>query len=174
MTRSDERRIVLHSSKDVLSVISNLTGQLAALTGEFAALKREHSKKAAVIHGLERNLTNLLDDKINESLIHVLQTNNSKQQSLVQVLQSNISNNEAAVRTIQDKIVRLQKGASSGYMYIRWGRNTCTGNGTETVYSRFAAGGSYHDTGATTNHLCLPSDPLWDYYTDTVDSHGKI
>ena len=68
----------------------------------------------------------------------------------------------------------LHKGASSGSTYVRWGRNTCTGNGTGTVYSGFSTGGSYHDTGAATNHLCLPPDPLWDYYTDTVDSHGKI
>ena len=46
--------------------------------------------------------------------------------------------------------------------YIRWGRTTCPGNGSESVYDGFAAGSHYTHKGGASSMLCLPKDPDWD------------
>ena len=76
---------------------------------------------------------------------------------------------------IQDtRNFRLQTDASSGSTYVRWGGKSCTGSGTETVYSGYAAGGEYHDRGAGTNHLCLAPDPLYARYRTDQDAGGNF
>ena len=185
-SRSQHRRIVLHSSTDVLQVISNLTGQLASLTNDVAALKKNHSKEVAL---LNRNLISVQNDNTKlKSLLQTVQTdnsniqavvqtmkgNNSKQKALIQLLLSNISNFQNVLQTVQHDVFKLQTGVSSGSTYVRWGRNACSGNGTETVYSGYAAGGLYSHTGAATDHLCLVPDPVWGHYTDAQDSKGKV
>ena len=136
-TRSAEKRIVLHSSTDVLHVISNLTGQLASLAGEFESLKKEHSRQ---IHELQSNLTDMKNE-------------NSNQKSLIQ---------------------SLLKKSSSGSIYVPWGKNSCPGNGTENVYTGFAAGSFYSSQGGGANHLCLSPDPVWAHYTNAEDSGASI
>ena len=138
----------------MLHIISNLTGQLASLTGDLVALKNENSNLQATVHAMQRN--------------------NSKQDSLIQLLHRNISNFQSVVRTVQHNIGKLQTDASSGSTYVRWGKKSCSGNGTETVYSGFAAGGLYSHTGAATNYLCLVPDPVWGHYSDTQESYGKV
>jgi len=62
----------------------------------------------------------------------------------------------------------------TGSTYIRWGRASCPQNGTETVFSGYAAGSHYTHTGAAANTLCLPSDPLWGEYNDATNGHAYI
>ena len=145
--RSAEKRIVLHSGTDVLHVISNLTGQLSSLEAQVEALEKQHSKQAAQIQELQSNLTSVKND-------------NSNQKSLIQALQINIAN--------------LQTRTSMGSTYVRWGRKSCPGNGTETVYSGFAAGAQWGHSGGAANRICLSPDPLWAHYTDAVDSRGQV
>ena len=57
----------------------------------------------------------------------------------------------------------------SGTTYVRWGRTTCPGNGSEIIYSGYA-GGSY--TGAAVSLLCLPLDPDWALHTDTEEDYS--
>ena len=45
--------------------------------------------------------------------------------------------------------------------YVRWGRTSCPGNGSESVYDGFAGGSHYSHKGAS-SMLCLPKDPDWD------------
>ena len=45
--------------------------------------------------------------------------------------------------------------------YIRWGRTTCPGNGSESVYDGFAGGSHYSHKGGASSMLCLPKDPVW-------------
>ena len=56
--------------------------------------------------------------------------------------------------------------------YIRWGRTSCPGNGSEAVYEGFAGGSHYSHKGAASSMLCLPKDPDWDAgkVSDTVNS----
>ncbi|XP_052790159.1 short-chain collagen C4-like [Mya arenaria] len=56
-----------------------------------------------------------------------------------------------------------------GAVYIRWGRTVCPINGTDLLYTGFAAGNFYNDYGAA-DFLCLTSDPLWGVYDDAEHS----
>jgi len=62
----------------------------------------------------------------------------------------------------------------SGSTYVRWGRTSCHENGTETVYTGYAAGGLYTDSGAAANTLCLPTKPLWGEYDDGSNTAARI
>lgn len=55
--------------------------------------------------------------------------------------------------------------------YIRWGRTTCPGNGSEPVYDGYAGGSLYNHQGAAASMLCLPKDPDWNNgrYSDKLD-----
>ena len=55
---------------------------------------------------------------------------------------------------------------SSGTTYVRWGRTTCPGDGSDIVYSGYAGGSLYKHTGAAVSMLCLPMDPDWAQYSD--------
>ena len=57
--------------------------------------------------------------------------------------------------------------------YVRWGRTECPGNRTEMVYRGFA-GGARHDKGGAANYVCLPEEPIWGAYEDTVQDAGTI
>ncbi|XP_071124078.1 uncharacterized protein [Mytilus edulis] len=46
-----------------------------------------------------------------------------------------------------------------GTTYIRWGRKQCPNNNTELVYSGFAGGGYYGESGSAAEYVCLPPDP---------------
>ena len=46
--------------------------------------------------------------------------------------------------------------------YTRWGRTTCPGNGSESVYDGFAGGSHYSHKGGASSMLCLPKDPDWE------------
>ena len=46
--------------------------------------------------------------------------------------------------------------------YTRWGRTSCPGNGSYTVYDGFAGGSHYTHKGGASSMLCLPKDPDWD------------
>ena len=56
--------------------------------------------------------------------------------------------------------------------YTRWGRTTCPGNGSESVYDGYAGGSYYSHTGGAASMLCLPKDPDWDAgkYSDKMDT----
>ena len=52
---------------------------------------------------------------------------------------------------------KLQKTA-----YTRWGRTTCRGNGSESLYDGFAGGSHFQHKGGASSMLCLPKDPDWE------------
>ena len=52
---------------------------------------------------------------------------------------------------LQTDVASLKSGmpkGGSGSTYVRWGRNSCSGSGTELVYSGYAAGSHFTSTGA--------------------------
>ncbi|KAL4230614.1 hypothetical protein ACF0H5_010991 [Mactra antiquata] len=81
------------------------------------------------------------------------------------------------LRDLRSKFELLEEQGSSyhsGPTYIRWGRTTCPGNGSEIVYKGFAAGSHYESRGGASTYLCLPEDPTWNRYEDTVQYSGKV
>ena len=103
---------------------------------------------------------------------------NVNQEHLVANLtaQVNLLNNSLAKKGIQlsklEAQMKHQRGGGS--TYIRWGRKSCPANGTNTVYSGYAGGSLYANTGAAANYICLSPTPTWDHYTDAVDSLARV
>ena len=56
---------------------------------------------------------------------------------------------------------RLSQVIEQRTTYIRWGRTTCPGNGSETVYNGFAGGSHYTHKGGASSMLFLPEEPDW-------------
>ena len=71
-------------------------------------------------------------------------------------------------------IVIISAGRLSGATYIRWGKTSCPGNGWTEVYSGYAGGSYFNHKGAAASMLCLPKDPIWKKYDDTVQEGGLI
>ena len=64
--------------------------------------------------------------------------------------------------------------STPGSTYVRWGRTSCPKNGTETVYTGYAAGSHFTHTGAAANYLCLPTEPLWGEYDDSKHTTAYV
>ena len=60
--------------------------------------------------------------------------------------------------------------------YTRWGRTTCPGNGSDSVYDGFAGGSEYDHKGGAFSMLCLPKDPDWDAgkTSDKTDTYAGL
>ncbi|KAK3592547.1 hypothetical protein CHS0354_005607 [Potamilus streckersoni] len=70
-------------------------------------------------------------------------------------LQTDVTQNEEILRLIDNK------ANGFGSTYVRWGRTTCSGNGTELVYRGFASGSHHSYTGSAADFLCLSEEPSW-------------
>ena len=105
-----------------------------------------------------------------------LSNNQANFSSSVNALISSLSKQEAEITALKNDNIKLQSGGGrGGSTYVRWGRKSCPGvNGTTLVYSGYAAGSLYSDTGAAANHICLSPDPIWDHYTDAVDALARV
>ena len=82
------------------------------------------------------------------------------------------------VTSLQNDFSKLKTGLpkASGSTYVRWGRKSCPSvNGTELVYSGFAGGSYYTDSGAASNYICLAPDPDWAvHYSDAHDAGATV
>lgn len=68
----------------------------------------------------------------------------------------------------------IGENTNVGTVYTRWGRTSCPGNGSDLVYSGYAAGGHYTHKGASPNMLCLPEVPEWGEYVNGVSGQGGL
>ncbi|XP_052784982.1 short-chain collagen C4-like [Mya arenaria] len=74
---------------------------------------------------------------------------------------------------IQSLRAELAKGTGSSF--IRWGRTSCEGNGSDLVYSGYMAGTfvdktKYSGDHDGANYLCLSDNPTWSHYSDNADN----
>ncbi|XP_052776585.1 short-chain collagen C4-like isoform X2 [Mya arenaria] len=72
---------------------------------------------------------------------------------------------------IQEHQRTIEKG-SSYVSYTRWGRNDCPET-SQLVYRGYAAGKHYTHKGSGSDTVCLPEDPTWSNYTDSVGDGYK-
>ncbi|XP_060592242.1 short-chain collagen C4-like [Ruditapes philippinarum] len=93
-----------------------------------------------------------------------------------QTLAAEVNAMKSEITTLKSTVATLQSYTGTGghSLYVRWGRTSCPANGTHLVYSGFSAGFYYGKSGGATNHLCLPTDPQWAHYDDSVTSGSKI
>lgn len=82
---------------------------------------------------------------------------------------------EKNVTSRMEEVVEQKiKAGGTGEKYTRWGRTTCSGDAT-LVYEGFAAGKLLYEGGSGANLLCLPKDPEWNKYTDTLEEwRGRL
>ncbi|XP_076072045.1 uncharacterized protein LOC143043748, partial [Mytilus galloprovincialis] len=95
---------------------------------------------------------------IHQQQISIQQQNTSIQQHQTSIQQQQlvILQHEQTVKQLQGSIISIKK---FGATYIRWGRKQCPHNGTELVYSGYAGGGYYGESGSAAEYVCLPPDP---------------
>jgi hypothetical protein len=65
------------------------------------------------------------------------------------------------------------KETNSGAIYTRWGRTVCN-NGSDVVYDGVAGGSWYDQYGGASNYICLPKDPIWEVYDESVEKSSKL
>lgn len=80
---------------------------------------------------------------------------------------------QSRLRLLEERIKSVPT-VTAGTTYIRWGRTTCPGNGSDIVYKGFTAGSHYSSKGAATTYLCLPEEPIWNAYDDTEQTSAKV
>ena len=64
---------------------------------------------------------------------------------------------------------------SGGSTYVRWGRTVCpTIPGTSLVYSGYAAGGHYYQSGSGANYICLSQTPEYLDFSTADTAQGLV
>ncbi|KAK3592548.1 hypothetical protein CHS0354_005608 [Potamilus streckersoni] len=76
----------------------------------------------------------------------------------------------------REEIQHLKDNKANGFgsTYVRWGRTTCSGNGTELVYKGFAGGSQYTHTGSSADFLCLTEEPILGRSVAGADPSGYV
>ncbi|KAL5012808.1 hypothetical protein ScPMuIL_011359 [Solemya velum] len=101
----------------------------------------------------------------------------SSVRSLINTIRSNIDNLEKELETeglicTDNDHVKPPDNTVNGAVYTRWGRTTCSENGTELVYNGFTTSSYYTHGGGAPNFLCLPMEPVWADFDDSTSGIG--
>ncbi|XP_052766986.1 uncharacterized protein LOC128207858 [Mya arenaria] len=79
----------------------------------------------------------------------------------------------SAISDLKEQIKKAQS-TEDGSAYTRWGKSSCPGNGTETIYTELVAGAHYTHKGGAANYLCLTQQPSWNKYNDEEQAGGLV
>lgn len=71
----------------------------------------------------------------------------------------------ANFKNLSDRLTALEGAGGVSTTYVRWGRTVCP-TGASVVYTGYAAGAFYSQTGGGANTLCLSKQPEWLSYDD--------
>ncbi|XP_076070485.1 short-chain collagen C4-like [Mytilus galloprovincialis] len=78
----------------------------------------------------------------------------------IQQQASSIQQQATTIQLQRTEIRQLQSTQETGSTYIIWGRKQCQNKtDTEQVYSGYAGGGMYDQSGSAADYVCLPPDP---------------
>ena len=168
------------TSKYQITVISTLRNSIQELQNSIMTDRLAKQPNDAVVEDTGNNISKRILLHTDTDVLSVVTTHSAQ----IQKLQTDVASLKNGSQPQNTDLLKLQtdvaalkangSSVSSGSTYVRWGRNTCSGNGTELVYSGFAAGSHYTDKGAAANHLCLSPDPLWGHYQDAHDARGLV
>ncbi|XP_052790067.1 uncharacterized protein LOC128224294 [Mya arenaria] len=90
----------------------------------------------------------------------------------VQLLTTEVNQLTSEINQLTTQNNQLTNQNILGDVYVRWGRTVCPANGTDLVYTGYAAGNFYSQNGAA-DILCLTSEPIWGAYDDTAQSYSS-
>ncbi|XP_045194664.2 uncharacterized protein LOC123550299 [Mercenaria mercenaria] len=106
--------------------------------------------------------------------VALLKNKTTDLESKVAALKGNDAVSQNKITALESELTALKAAKPSiGVSYVRWGRITCPGNGTEFIYKGYMAGADYTETGGGANHLCLPEDPTWSKYVDGYNNGAE-
>ena len=142
-------------AKDISALNKNVTKPQNGIMKE----QSSRPPKALVLEEIGDNISKRIVLHSDTDILHLVTTHGTE----IKKLQTDV----AALK------INMPKG-ESGSTYVRWGRDNCSGNGTQLVYSGYAAGSDFRDSGAAANYICLSPDPLWGHYSDAQDSDAKV
>ncbi|XP_069134510.1 uncharacterized protein [Argopecten irradians] len=159
---SKEKRILLNDPAYVQQQMTHLQSELQTLqttvlsqTGELQTLHSTVQSQNSEIKSLQSTVLSQESKLQTQSGdIHTLQTTIQAQNGKISSLEQLIS------QANQDR---------GGATFVRWGRTDCPANLTELVYSGYAGGSWYGDTGAAAEYVCLPRDPVWGPYSNLTN-----
>ncbi|XP_033727529.1 short-chain collagen C4-like [Pecten maximus] len=93
-----------------------------------------------------------------------------QQTSLVAMCKEMINHSEMKMNTKMETILKGSKGA----VFTRWGREDCPANQTSIVYTGYAGGSFYEHTGAASDYVCMPHEPVWGPHRDFSYTNNDI
>ena len=163
-------------AKDILALRNSLTQMQKHISKEASTSRADDSTVEETGTGFSKRIVLHSDTDI-LSLVTFHGTEIQKLQTDVAALKAGLPTRSAELQKLQTDIAVLKSGmpkGGSGSTYVRWGKNNCSGNGTELVYSGYAAGSDYQNSGAAANYICLSPDPLWGHYNDAHDADAKV
>ncbi|OWF40245.1 short-chain collagen C4-like [Mizuhopecten yessoensis] len=102
--------------------------------------------------------TGKLDKRILLSDPEYVQQQLTHLQAELQSLQVTVLTQTSEISSLRQQMAQTRPG---GVTFVRWGRTDCPVNITDLVYSGYAGGSYYDETGGAANHVCLPRDPVW-------------
>ncbi|XP_071124083.1 short-chain collagen C4-like [Mytilus edulis] len=157
LVTTEEKRLLLNDPDVLVNRLNNVENIVAILNATVRQLTTENKQQAATNQQQEKTIQ-LQQSSIQQQQMSIQQQNTSIQrhQTLIQQQQVLIKQQEQTVKQLQGSIISIQK---FGATYIRWGRKQCPNNGTELVYSGYAGGGYYGESGSAAEYVCLPPDP---------------
>ncbi|XP_052790168.1 uncharacterized protein LOC128224384 [Mya arenaria] len=133
--------------------------------------RKDNQQKRVLLHGdgdiaaavqLLSTEVNRLTTQNNQLATEVNRLTTQNNQLTTDVNRLTTQNNQ-----LTNEVNELATDIFSGAVYVRWGRTTCPKNGTDLVYTGYAAGNYYNQEGAA-DYVCLTSEPIWGVYDDAA------
>ena len=178
---------ILHKELTEIKAENKMSGQVVSLANEnkgLAGMIKLQAKDILALRNSHTQMQNHISKEASSSLsddstVEATGTGFSKRivlHSDTDILRL-VTTHGTEIQKLQTDIAVLKSGMPKGgseSTYVRWGRKNCSGNGTELVYSGYAAGSDYRDSGGAANYICLSPDPLWGHYSDAHDADAKV
>ncbi|XP_071133141.1 uncharacterized protein [Mytilus edulis] len=152
---NDQYRRLLLNDPDVIgnrlahleSTLLTVSQNLQSVTSSLTDLQTKYTQQGGLVDTLKKELTSSMIS------LNMMEKNYTHQTEVIDNLQKDMVAEKAQhARDIQNLLSRSST-------YIRWGRDNCSGDNTELVYSGYAGGEKYNNAGGASNMLCLTNNP---------------
>ncbi|XP_076070769.1 uncharacterized protein LOC143042370 [Mytilus galloprovincialis] len=170
LVTTEEKRILLNDPDVLVNRLNRVENIVAILNATVKQLSTENQQQTLTILQQEKTIQQLQISTLQQqALITRHNISNQEQQALIQQQQTINQQQEQTIKQLQSSFNSIP---SFGTTYIRWGRKQCPNNNTDLIYSGFAGGSHYTDTGAAAEYVCLPPDP--NYVKTSGNDAGRM
>ncbi|CAC5409099.1 unnamed protein product [Mytilus coruscus] len=142
----DEKRLLLNSPDVVQDRLNRMENQLATLNNAVQQQSQTIQQQALTVQ---------------------------QQGTIIQQQGTTIQQQSKTIQLQHTEIRQLQYAKGTGSTYIIWGRKQCPNiTDTEQVYSGYAGGGYFSQSGSASEYVCLPPDP--DFQRTSGNDGGRM